>query len=322
MSNPVEVKFWDAARGSRVSEVSSLLRDHPGINVNWTNEDGWTALHTALLEGHVEVAKLLLAHPKIEVNLKSDDGQTPILRGCWNGQMSVVQVLLKDPRVDVTLDDDRERTPLWFASRDDQHEVIEWLIASGRDLGDVKNKKGNEWGKDKVFTALEIARKCKRTEIVSVLERFLANPALTRHELRVKLGVLDVLAAEVFALTVFLCDDLLHLKPVPHPAATPNPAAAAATRFFAIASKLPMELQMILCHRAYGSMKQNILRKDSEAAFKSLTSFYSFSSKLSFTLLLNDSKKREVNRRHLSNPKTLEKVFEEFELPKLKKIWQ
>jgi len=31
-----------------------------------------------------------------------------------------------------------------------------------------------------------------------------------------------------------------------------------------------MELQMILCHRVVGSMKQNILSKDSEAAFKSL----------------------------------------------------
>jgi len=31
-----------------------------------------------------------------------------------------------------------------------------------------------------------------------------------------------------------------------------------------------MELQMILCHRVVGSMKQNILRKDSEAAFKAL----------------------------------------------------
>ena len=31
-----------------------------------------------------------------------------------------------------------------------------------------------------------------------------------------------------------------------------------------------MELQMMLCHRAVGSTKQNILHKDSEAAFKSL----------------------------------------------------
>jgi len=94
----------------------------------------------------------------------------------------------------------------------------------------------------------------------------MANPTQIRHELRMKLGALDELAAEVFALTVFLCDELLLLKPAP----THNFAAGAATRFFAIASQLPMELQMILCHRAVGSMKQNILQKDSEAAFKSL----------------------------------------------------
>ena len=84
-----------------------------------------------------------------------------------------------------------------------------------------------------------------------------------------KLGVLDALATEVFALIVFLCDDLLLLKPASHPAAD-----TAAARFFAVASKLPMELQMILCHRVVGSMKQNILRKDSEAAFKSPASSF------------------------------------------------
>ena len=110
-------------------------------------------------------------------------------------------------------------------------------------------------------TALEIASERNKTEVVSLLERFIANPAQTRHELRVKLGMLDELAAEVFALTVFLCDDLLQLKSASNPAAT---------RFFTIASKLPMELQMILCHRAVDSKKQNILRKNSESAFKSL----------------------------------------------------
>ena len=110
---------------------------------------------------------------------------------------------------------------------------------------------------------------------MSLLERFTANPALTRHELRVKLGVLDELAAEVFALIVFLCDDLLQLK------AASNPSDAATPRFFTIASKLPMELQMILCCQAVGSMKQNIPRKDSEAAFKALAKSLLFPS-LSF----------------------------------------
>ena len=116
------------------------------------------------------------------------------------------------------------------------------------------------------YTALEIAREGNQTEAAAVLERFMSNPGQTRHELRVKLGVLDELAAEVFALTVFHCDDLLQLKLASSPAAT----AAVAARFFTIAKELPMELQMVLCHRGVGSTKQNILQKDSEAAFKSL----------------------------------------------------
>jgi len=213
---------------------------------------------------------LLLAHPDINVNVRSHAGQTPFSKGCSLGHVSVVEVVLKDPRVDVLLDDNNGCTPLWWASFNGHHEVIEWLVASGRDLGDTKNKKGKWIGKD--HTALAIARMFKMTEVVTVLERFIIiNPAQTRHEVRVKLGVLDELAAEVFGLVVFLCDDILYLNPASNPAATHNPAAfGAATRFFAMASKLPMELQMMVCHRAVGSMKQNILRKDSEVAFKSL----------------------------------------------------
>ena len=129
--------------------------------------------------------------------------------------------------------------------------------------GDIKNKKGKDWDDGKYYTALEIARERDQTKIASLLERFITNPTQTRHELRVKLQVLDASAAELFAVVVFLCDELLQLKPASHP-------AAAATRFFTIAENLPMELQMILCHCAVGSMKQNILQKDSEAAFKSL----------------------------------------------------
>ena len=40
-------------------------------------------------------------------------------------------------------------------------------------------------------------------------ERFMANPAQTSLEIRVKLSMVNVLSAEIFALIVFLCDDLL-----------------------------------------------------------------------------------------------------------------
>ena len=166
------------------------------------------------------------------------------------------------------MEDNLGRTPLWHAAWYVKLEAVQWLIASGRDLGDIERKEGKDCRDRKYYTALEIARTKQRTE--AVLERFIANPAQTRLELRVKLGMLDELAAEVFALSVFLCDDLLPLKSVSNPATTPTLADNAAIRFFTIAAKLPMELQMILCHQTVGSTKQNILRKDSEAAFQSL----------------------------------------------------
>ena len=120
MSDPVERLLWDAAKNGRASEVSSLLRDHREIDVNWTTNPQSTPLHKASFNGHVEVVKLLLANPNIEVNLKCGNGQTPFSLG-----VSFVEVLLKDSRVDVTLHDNKGRTPLWSASYYGQHEVIE-----------------------------------------------------------------------------------------------------------------------------------------------------------------------------------------------------
>ena len=87
------------------------------------------------------------------------------------------------------------------------------------------------------LTTLGAAKWSKRSKVASLLERFLANPAQTRRELRVKL------AAERYALIVFLCDGLLKLKPAP---SSSNPAAV---RFFTITKRLPMELQMasVMC---------------------------------------------------------------------------
>ena len=88
MSDPVEKRLYDAAENGRASEVSSLLRDHPEINVNWADDEFCQApLHAASINGHVEVVKLLLAHPDIDVNLKYEYGETPFSKGCQNGHV-------------------------------------------------------------------------------------------------------------------------------------------------------------------------------------------------------------------------------------------
>jgi len=64
----------------------------------------------------------------------------------------------------------------------------------------------------------------------------------------------------MFALVVFVSDGLLEIKDT----------TTTAARFFSIARRLPLELQMMLCHRVVGSAKEIIPGKDSEVAFKEL----------------------------------------------------
>ena len=88
--------------------------------------------------------------------MKNDEGQTLLSFSCEFGHVFVMELLLKDPRVDITVDDHNGRTPLWWATCNGHLEVVEWLIASGRDLGDIKNKKGKSPMDDKEYTALEM----------------------------------------------------------------------------------------------------------------------------------------------------------------------
>ena len=108
------------------------------------------------------------------------------------------------------------------------------------------------------------AKQRGKTEVVTLLKRFKVNPAETRHQMRVEIGWFDEAAAEMFALVVFVSDGLLQVKTPVDSTSTP------AARFFNIATQLPLELQMVLCHRLMGSTKEIISGKDSEAAFKCL----------------------------------------------------
>jgi len=147
--------------------------------------------------------------------------------------------MLKDSRVNVNEPNNYRRTPLWFAACNGSLDVIKWWIVSGREMdlgipGDL----------DKT-DAIGAAKMNGKTEAVALLEKFKSDAAQTRHVIRVELGLVDELAAEMFALVVFVSDGLLQVKDT----TTTTPAA----RFFGIARRLPLELQMLLCFRQVGS---------------------------------------------------------------------
>jgi len=178
----MEQKLFDAARDGNVDVVKEILKNNPKIKVNWKNDYGGTALHTACNNGQDAVVFLLLAHPGIDVNQKNNFGNTPFKVVCENGRTTCARLLLKDSRVKVNEPDNDGDNPLWYAAYKGQLDAIKWWIASGRgmDLGQP-----GSWTTD----AIGAARKWGKTEVASLLERSKVNPSQTREQIRKELGI-------------------------------------------------------------------------------------------------------------------------------------
>jgi hypothetical protein len=262
----MEKTLWHAARSGNEEEVRMILRENKAIDVNWRNagELKRTAIFAACLQGSDSVVTLLLARPGIDVNERSSLGWSPFMIACAGGKTACVRLLLKDARVNLNGPNIEGQTPLWWAATEGNLEVIKWWIAAGRemDLGEPGHPKSDATAEAKreksYLPSLKVE---KRGEVASLLERFKADPEKTRHDVRVELRHPEVLAAEVFALAIFLCDGLLEIK---------EGAVAEDVRFFRIMRSLPMDLQMILCHRVVGSAGESIPGTQREEAFKSL----------------------------------------------------
>lgn len=64
-----------AAYTNKIDLAKLLLKKN--VNVNYQDNDGWTALHFAVRQGHAKLAKLLLDHGA-DPNLEDMDGRTPV----------------------------------------------------------------------------------------------------------------------------------------------------------------------------------------------------------------------------------------------------
>jgi len=266
-----EELLFDAVYNGDAVEAESILRDNPTIDVNLpqTSFERNTPLHLACYLGHPAIVSLLLAHPGIDLDTQNRYGKRPVRCALTNERIPCLGLMLKDHRVkDINEHDNDGAPPLKEAAMYGRLEVIRWLIASGRDL---------DWGTpgDDKTCAVTAARKGvasaeRSKEVYSLLMAYKANPDQVRYEVRVMLGLVDEVAAEVFAVVVFVSDGLLGIYQGGGGGLAPSPA----TKFFMVAGRLPMELQMVLCHRVAGSSKSNIPGKNSEAAFKHLASVF------------------------------------------------
>ena len=106
--------------------------------------------------------------------------------------------------------------------------------------------------------------------IADLIDSFDLDPVTTCQKLRELPELRDPFIGDLFSLVIFQCDDLLAMRPESALASPSVIFPSAAARFFQIALRLPKGLQMMLCNRVFGAVKDTVLMKNSEPAFKRL----------------------------------------------------
>ncbi|XP_076435398.1 putative palmitoyltransferase ZDHHC13 [Babylonia areolata] len=131
--------LWSAALSGQIDDVKKHLQR--GDDVNAKDKAGYTALHYAARNKHLEVCRILLTHGS-DVNAATRTGKaTPLHRAAYVGSREVVQLLLQCKADPLFVDADG-MTPLHKAVEQGQRETAKILLAAGPAAVSVPDSRG------------------------------------------------------------------------------------------------------------------------------------------------------------------------------------
>jgi hypothetical protein len=205
-------------------------------------------------------------------------GFSPLFFACFHGDDYPFRVFFDDPRADPHAAKIRfkdrcydvyplGKTALYYAIIGGNINIVKWWIASERPL--IVDPTLKDQSLEMREAALRVHNWMisvtlnNKQRIYDLLNQYAEQPAATVHMCRLDTGWCGPMAAAVFALVVFLCDGLLQSSGNVRFLRTKD-------RFFRIATKLPMELQMVLCNVVAGSGATIIQSQHTEPAFAAL----------------------------------------------------
>ncbi|XP_078279590.1 inversin isoform X2 [Rhinoraja longicauda] len=117
--------MWAAGKGSD-DVLQTMLRVKSDIDINMADKYGGTALHAAVLAGHVSTVKLLLEYGA-QVDAMDVMKHTPLFRACEMGHKEVIQTLIEGGgRMDLI--DQDGHSPLHWAALGGNADVCQILI--------------------------------------------------------------------------------------------------------------------------------------------------------------------------------------------------
>uniref|UniRef100_A0A8C4PAA8 Cortactin-binding protein 2 n=1 Tax=Dromaius novaehollandiae TaxID=8790 RepID=A0A8C4PAA8_DRONO len=119
-----------AAAQGNVTLLSMLLNEE-GLDINYSCEDGYSALYSAAMNGHTDCVRLLLT-AEAQVDAADKNGFTPLCSAVAQGHVKCAELLIMY-QADVNHAAERGQTPLYLACKNGNNECIKLLLEGGAD---------------------------------------------------------------------------------------------------------------------------------------------------------------------------------------------
>ena len=124
----------DLLRYSKKGDKEKILEliSHPKLNINYKNEEGWSALHFACDEGNLKVADILIK-ANININSQDNNGHTAFHFACI-GTVAAVLTLLLNHKPNVFLEDKAGKRACVYLKTPEMKEIYNEYINRGNNI--------------------------------------------------------------------------------------------------------------------------------------------------------------------------------------------
>ena len=157
-----------AKKGDK-EKVLELLNNN-SIDINFQNENGWSALHFACEEGNLKIVDILIK-AKINVNLLTFEKKTALHLSAKKGYFDISKLLIEND-ADIMCLDNEKNLPIHLCSMEGHNELLNYLLEKNNKCINYKNIYGK--------SILDLATK-KETKLI--VEKFIKLNEKNKEEI-------------------------------------------------------------------------------------------------------------------------------------------
>lgn len=125
----------DAARDGNLNMVKRFIEK--GVNIETTDDNGWTALQIASRQGHLDIVKYLV-NKGANVNREDNFSWSPLTEAAWNNHVEIVKYLV-DYGADINAITPSGMDLVYIADTREYPELLKFLIKRGADWTSVSD---------------------------------------------------------------------------------------------------------------------------------------------------------------------------------------